>query len=117
MTSDNYWKGRYDHQNAVLVAQTYGCSDPYAVSEMEDVAVGLAVKSFGMLDRLIILRTGVNMDVFPSGVTPEILWGEESNDHVATEDSVESVDIFETAMQNCFSAGKVLIDALLDGTF
>jgi hypothetical protein len=28
---------------------------------------------------------------------------------------MESVDIFETAMQNCFSAGKVLIDAVLDG--
>ena len=116
VTSDNFWKGRYDHQNALLITETYGCSDPYAVSEMEDVAVGQAVKRFGMLDRLIILRTGVNMDVFPSGVTPEILWGAESDDHLASEGSMESVDIFETAMQNCFSAGKVLIDALQDGT-
>lgn len=116
VTSDNFWKGRYDHKNALLITETYGCSDPYAVSEMEDVAVGQAVKSFGMLDRLIILRTGVNMDVFPSGVTPEILWGAESNDHLASEGSMESVDIFETAMQNCFSAGKVLIDALQDDT-
>lgn len=116
VTGDNFWKGRYDHQNALLITETYGCSDPYAVSEMEDVAVGQAVKRFGMLDRLIILRTGVNMDVFPSGVTPEMLWGAESDDHLASEGSMESVDIFETAMQNCFSAGKVLIDALLDGT-
>ena len=77
---------------------------------------GQAVKSFGMLDRLIILRTGVNMDVFPSGVTPEMLWGAESNDHLASEGSIESVDIFETAMQNCFSAGKILIEALQDGS-
>lgn len=116
VTSDNYWKGKYDHQNALLITETYGCSDPYAVSEMEDVAVGRAVKRFGMLDRLIILRTAVNMDVFPSGVTPEILWGAESNDHLASESSKESVDIFEKAMQKCFSAGKILIDDLQDGT-
>ena len=116
VTGDNYWKGRYDHQNALLITKTYGCSDPYAVTEMEDVAVGQAVKCFGMLDRLIILRTGVDMDVFTSGVTPEILWGAGSDDHLASEDSMESVDIFETAMRNCFTAGKVLIDALQDGT-
>ena len=116
VTSDNFWKGRYDHQNALLITDTYGCSDPYAVSEMEDVAVAQAIKSFGMLDRLIILRAGVNMDVFPSGVTPEMLWGTETEDHLASEGSMESVDIFATAMQNCFSAGKVLIDAILEGT-
>ena len=116
VTSDNFWKGKYDHQNALLIADTYGCSDPYAISEMEDVAVGQAVKSFGMLDRLIILRTGVNMDVFPSGITPEMLWGTGTEDHLASEDSMESVDIFATAMQNCFSAGKVVIDAILEGT-
>ena len=115
VTSDSYWKGRYDHQNALLVTKTYGCSDPYAASEMEDIAVGNALRSFGMLDRLIILRTGVNMDVFPRGITPEILWGSQSNDQIASKDSMESVDIFETAMQNCFSAGKVLIDAVMDG--
>ena len=117
VTGDNFWKGRYDHQNALLMTDTYGCSDPYAITEMEDIAVGQAVKCFGMLDRLIILRVGVNMDVFPNGVTPELLWGSTSNDHLASEDSMESVDIFETAMHNCFSVGKVLIDAVLDGTF
>ena len=117
MTGDVFWKGRYDHQNALLITDTYGCSDPYAVTEMEDIAVGQAVKRFGMLDRLIILRVGVNMDVFPCGVTPEMLWGSASDDSLASESSMESVDIFETAMRNCFSVGKVLIDAVLDGTF
>ena len=116
VTGDVFWKGRYDHQNALLITDTYGCSDPYAVTEMEDIAVGQAVKRFGMLDRLIILRVGVNMDVFAKGVTPEMLWGPASDDHLASEDSMESVDIFETAMHNCFSVGKVLIDAMLDGT-
>ena len=83
---------------------------------MEDIAVCQAVKSFGLLDRLIILRVGVNMDVLPTGVTPEMLWEPESNDHVASESSMESVDIFETAMQNCFAAGKAWIDSILEGT-
>lgn len=56
VTADNYWKGRYDHQNALLVAKTYGCEDPFSISEMEDVAVGQAVSRFGMLDRFIILK-------------------------------------------------------------
>ena len=116
VTGDNYWKGSYDHENALLIAETYGCADPFAVTEMEDAAVGQAVKSAGMLDRLIILRVSVNMDVFPTGMTPERLWGPETEDHIAAEDSLESVDIFETAMRNCFYAGKMLIDAILDGS-
>lgn len=116
VTADNFWKGSYDHQNALLVAETYGCVDPYAVTEMEDVAVAQAVKQAGLLDRLIILRVSVNMDLFPDGVTPEALWGTESEDHIASEDSLESVDIFETAMRNCFAVGKPVIDAILDGS-
>ncbi len=117
VTSDSYWKSRFDHQNALLITKTYACRDPFAVTEMEDIAVAQAAKNSGMLDRLIILRVGVNMDVLPEGVTPEMLWGADTDDHVASEDSMESVDIFETAMQNCFAAGKVLIDAMLEGTF
>ena len=117
VTSDNYWKGIYDHRNAISITETYGCTDPYAVTEMEDVASARAVQSFGLLDRLIILRVGVNIDVFPKDLTPEMLWGEDSDDHVASEGSLESVDIFETAMKNCFGAGRILIDAMLDGTF
>lgn len=115
VTSDNYWKGVFDHRNALLITETYGCRDPFAASEMEDIAVAQAVKRFGMLDRLIVLRVAVNMDGFPTGVTPEMLWGS-AGDHVASDNSMESVDIFETAMRNCFAAGRVLIDGLLKGT-
>ncbi len=83
---------------------------------MEDVAVARAVQSFGLQDRLIILRVAVNMDAFPTGMTPEMLWRAESDDHVASENSLESVDIFETAMQNNFATGKIIIDAIMDGT-
>lgn len=115
VTSDNFWKGIYDHQNALLITETYNCRDPYAITEMEDIAVSQAAKRFDMLDRLIILRVSVNMDVFPAGITPEELWGPESDDHIASEDSVEAIDIFETAMQNCFDTGKVVMDELLQG--
>jgi len=116
VSGDNYWKGIHDHDNAVLITETYECTDPFAITEMEDVAVGQAVKNLGMLDRLIILRAGVNIDVFPDGVTPEMLWGAEEEDHIASDDSVESLDIFETAMKNYFNVGKVLIDGILEGT-
>lgn len=116
VTGDNFWKGRYDHQNAMLITETYGCDDPFAITEMEDIAVGQAARRAGMLDRLIVLRVCVNMDVFPTGVTPEMLWSPETDDYLASEDSMESVDIFETAMSNCFEAGKVLIDAILEGS-
>ena len=116
VTSDSYWKGIYDHENALLATETYGCRYPYAITEMEDIAAAQAVKNYGALDRLIILRTGVNIDVFPSDLTPEMLWGADTDDHVASDDSLESVDIFETAIKNCFDVGKVLIDAILEGS-
>ena len=97
----------------MLVTKTYECKDPYSATEMEDVAFGRAVKNFGLLDRLIILRAAVNMDVFPKGITPEMLWGEDSTDYLASEDSMESIDIFKPAMRNCFAVGRVLIDAIL----
>lgn len=115
VTSDNYWKGKYHHQNALLITETYQCEDPYAITEMEDVAVGQAVKRCGLLSRLIVLRASVNMDVFPAGVTPEMLWDPKAEEHVASEESTESIDIFETAMRNCFVTGKELVDAVLRG--
>ena len=29
VTSDNFWKGIYDHNNALLICDTYGCRDPF----------------------------------------------------------------------------------------
>ena len=115
VTGDNFWKGGYDHQNALLITETYGCADPYAVTEMEDIAVGRVLDSFGMLDRLVILRAAVNMDVFTPGVTPETLWGDQSDDSIASDDSEESADIFATAMDNNFKVGKIIIDEILSG--
>ena len=117
VTGDNFWKGEHDHNNALLMTETYDCPDPYAVTDMEDIAVCHAVDRFGMLDRLIILRDSVNMDVFTLGATPEKLWGTGVDDVLASEKSEESFDIFPTAMKNNHKVGKIIIDAILNGEF
>ena len=115
-TGDNYWKGIYDHENALLMTQTYGCPDPFALSEMEDVSVATAVKNMGLLDHFLIIRDSVNMDVYMLGATPESLWDPNYEaTTLASEDSVEAADIFETAMKNNYLVGKVVIDAALSG--
>ena len=115
VTGDNYWKGSYDEANARLMAETYGAPDPYAMSEMEDAAIAVALDRLGMLDRYIVIRDSVNMDVFMNGANPEYLWAG-IEDSLASEDSVESADIFATAMENNFKVGSIVVDAILDGT-
>ena len=118
VTGDNYWKGARGHRNALLMVKTYGCPDPYAVSEMEDVAVARAAERMGMLDRLIIIRDSVNMDVFMLNTTPESLWGAGAGAaNLMTENNDEAADIFETAMRNNFAVSSVIINRILDGRF
>ena len=115
VSGDNFWKGEYDHANAEKIVDTYHCPDPYTLTEMEDVAVALAIQRFGMLDKTINLRVSVNMDVFPPGIGPENLWGPESSDALASDNSAESGDIFKVAMKNNFLVGKRIADAILNG--
>jgi purine nucleoside permease len=116
VTGDNYWKGEYDQANAVLMTETYGCPDPYALTEMEDVALAVVMDRMGMLDRFIIVRDSVNMDVFMNGASAASLWDPNFDESLASESSVESADIFATAMENNYKVGSVIIDAILDGT-
>lgn len=116
VSGDNYWKGEYDHNNALLMVETYGCPDPYALTEMEDVALAVVLDRLGMLDRYIIIRDSVNTDAFMNGMTPESLWDPNFVDSLASEESVESADIFATAMKNNFTVGSIVVDAILDGT-
>lgn len=115
VTGDNYWKGAYDHANAVKIVQTYGCPDPYRATEMEDVALAVVADRMGLLDRLLIVRVSADLDIFMNGATPEALWGEGGSLDLASEESVESADIFETAMENVFRVGSVLVDAMCAG--
>ncbi len=109
MTSDTYWKGTYEHENALAAAEAYGCDDPFATTEMEDSAIAAAAQRAGLLDRLIILRGSINMDVLMPGETPERIWGEGSE---TKEDNNGRGEIFDTAMKNIFTAGKAIIDEL-----
>lgn len=117
VTGDNYWKGKHDHDNALLMVKTYRAPDPFVTTEMEDLAVAQAVKRAGMLDRLITLRSSVNMDVFMNGNTPESLWDPEHSKFNEEDRSEETSDVFPTAMKNNFKAGKVIIDAIMKGKF
>lgn len=116
VSGDNYWKGYHGEENARLMCETYGAPDPYALSEMEDVALATVLDRYGYLDRYIIIRDSVNMDVFMLGATPESLWDPNFEDSLASEESVEAADIFRTAMENNFKVGSVVVDAILDGT-
>ena len=110
-----YLDGEYDEANARLMTETYGAPDPYAMSEMEDAAIAVALDRLGMLDRYIIIRDSVNMDVFMNGTNPEYLWAG-IEDSLSSEDSVEAADIFAVAMENNYKVGSVVVDAILDGT-
>ena len=115
VTGDNYWKGMRGHANAVLMAQTYNAPDPYVCSEMEDVALAVVMDRMGMLDRFIAIRGAVNMDVFMNGAKPEELWAIKTQDMLTAEDSEEASDIFNVEMENIYSVGSTIINAVLDG--
>ena len=116
LTCDNFWKGIYDHNNALLMTKTYECRDPFAATDMEDIAVALAVKRMNMLDRFIIIRDIVNMDVFMLNATPENFWGDINvTKQLSTKNNMEALDIFPTAMKNNFVVGNVIIKAILNG--
>lgn len=117
VTSDTYWKGEPEHQKASYLAEYYKCADPYAITEMEDNACAIVFDSFGMLDRLIILRVSVNVDILLDGATAESTWGDNDlyTDSVQEDDN-DSLDIFSPAMENLFAVGKVIGDSVLEGT-
>ncbi|MDO4797957.1 MAG: hypothetical protein Q4A01_08055 [Coriobacteriales bacterium] len=116
LSADSYWKGAEDHENAVFVVDYYQCPDPYAVTEMEEIAVMNAAECFGLQNRVVSLRVVVNMDTFLKGETPESLWLEGSDfDSKVKQENSETLDIFEPGMDNLFDAGQIVIDAALAG--
>ena len=118
ITSDNYWKGKYNHDKAVEITEYYECQDPYASTEMEDLAIASVADRFGMLDRTLVMRTAVNIDEFFDDATPESLWGQNTDFiNEVSENNEETLDIFAPAMENIFNVGKVIIDSILNGNF
>ena len=114
MSGDNYWKGVYSHETANYIANYYKTEYPYTVCEMEETAIANAAECFGMTDRIVSIRTVVNMDLFLNGETPESTWGVyDSFGEMVSEENEETLDIFEPAMHNLFDTGKIIIDELL----
>ena len=98
------------------MCETYGAPDPFALTEMEDTALAVVLDRLGMLDRFIIIRDSVNMDVFMNGATPESLWDPNFKETLASEENVEAADIFAPARKNNFDVGSVVVNAILDGS-
>ena len=117
LSGDNFWKGDYGHETAKYITGYYECADPYMITEMEEVTIANTADCFGMLDRVISLRTVVNVDVFLDGETPESTWGYyNSFNQKVDEENGETLDIFEPAMHDLFDCGSIVIDAILDGS-
>ena len=113
VTGDDFWKGKYGHRNAKYITEYYGCPDPYAIADMEEIAVGQVISRLGMMDRFISVRAGVNMDVFLKGETPESLWG--TGKSIIANDSDETLDIFPVAMMNNYRVVSAVVKAIDNG--
>ena len=73
VTSDSYWKSKHVSESAQEICKHYKCKHDYMASQMEDASTALVFKKFNMLDKLIVLRYSVNMDVFMAGQNPQEL--------------------------------------------
>ena len=116
VSGDNYWKGAYGHVTAQAITNYYGCPDPFAVTEMEEIAIANAASCYDMLDRVISIRTVVNSDLFMDVDMPETLWTEDTNiNQKFARSNTETLDIFESAMHNLFDTASIVIDTILEG--
>ena len=114
LTGDSYWKGIYGHKNALKIIDTFGCTDPYAVTEMEELTMANVAACYGMLDRLISFRVVVDLDIFIGKDRPETLWSGAAGYNESVEAlSGEDIDIFEIGMQNLFDVASAAINAVL----
>jgi len=109
-TGDNFWSGDESRGIVDYILSVYGVKYPYKVTEMEDVALGMVVTRFGMLDRFLTIRDIVDIDVHPPGVSVYDLWAQSSS-------SGQSYDwgIFTQGMKNNYLVGKEIVDAILAG--
>jgi purine nucleoside permease len=112
VTSDCYWKGQYLSREATVIAESYGLPDPFMITEMEDIAIGVVLDRAGLLDRYIGLRVNVNMDVFTGSMTPENTWGDEVEETLLADD--ETAGCFQDNMKNLFEVSNIVIDYLMN---
>lgn len=117
VTGDQYWKGDHDSERANYIVEWYNCPDPYASTEMEDVALVCVANKYGMKDRTIILRGIVNIDTFLGEDNALTLWsGKDTGILYNTDYNSESIDIFNPCMKSVADVGIKIIDGILDGS-
>ncbi|MBR3342208.1 MAG: hypothetical protein IKG30_11390 [Clostridiales bacterium] len=73
----------------------------------------LAWRFFPYKDKKIPVKAMVRQNYIIKTVLQCSWSGRENEDYLASDDSIESVDIFEISMKNCFNVGKQLIDDIL----
>ena len=61
VTSDSYWHGEGSSRQAFDICEAYGAS-PYGVTQMEDNAFAIVLRSMGYLGRYLVVRDVVNFD-------------------------------------------------------
>ncbi len=61
VTGDNYWHGKGASKQAAALSAYYKAS-PYGVTQMEDNAFAIVLRSMGLLDRYLVIRDVVNFD-------------------------------------------------------
>lgn len=117
LTGDNYWKGSFAHQTSEQIVRSYQTPAPYTVTEMEETALAAVASQFGLLERMIVLRGAVNLDVFLDGECPESQWSSAFDfADAVTGVNAETLDVFVPVMENVFTVGRTIITALLRGS-
>jgi purine nucleoside permease len=110
MTGDNYWYGFYANELSEEVAEAYNVA-PVLITEMEDAALAtVTARYYGNLDKFIVIRDSVDIDIPPDGVVITELW---------RGSSIRGKEFdwgnFTASMLNNFNVGKVIINAILAG--
>lgn len=95
ISADSYWKGEHSHQRANYMTNYYKMKDPFLATSMEDSAIANLFSKMGILDRFLVVRYSVNMDVFLKGQNEKTLTGEDSDKYP----KVYS-DLFNVANEN-----------------
>ena len=99
VTGDNYWHGKGSSQQAMELCKLHGAPE-YGVTQMEDNAFAIVLRSLGLLDRYLVIRDIVNFDQPHPGQTV-----------------VESLDAssggFSIGMVNGFRVGSAIVADIL----
>ncbi len=100
VTSDTWWHGRTLSREASYICTLYKAGT-YVTTQMEDSAVALVLKRYGVLGRYMIARDVVNFDRPHAGQTPK-------------ESLAAPNGSFSIGMKNGFRAGAVVVDYIVD---